>query len=329
VPAPSEVKVLFILGRGRSGSTVLDNLLGELDGFLSTGELHNVWKRGLVLGRSCGCGRPLPRCDMWSAVLAHGFGDLEDGLDPRQVVEWQSEVVDPSRMRRLLRAEPTTMCGWRALERYVATSARLYAGLREVTGARVIVDSSKRPTYGALLRLIPGIDPYFVHLVRDPRAVAFSRGRHKMNDDREMRRQSVPVTAVTWARRNRAARAVCAMHPPERSMLLRYEDFVRMPADSIREIATFVGEGVEGLSLSDEGTARLGANHTASGNPSRFSHGIIEIRLDDEWLTRQKVVDRLLATSLTIPALRRYGYPLRVGRGHTGTAPAVRSTSHS
>jgi len=33
-------KVLFITGRGRSGSTILDNLLGQLDGFFSLGQVN-------------------------------------------------------------------------------------------------------------------------------------------------------------------------------------------------------------------------------------------------------------------------------------------------
>ena len=33
------VKVLYIVGMGRSGSTILANSLGEVDGFFSAGEI--------------------------------------------------------------------------------------------------------------------------------------------------------------------------------------------------------------------------------------------------------------------------------------------------
>lgn len=39
------VKVLYVIGWGRSGSTILDNVLGQLDGCFSTGELHYFWER--------------------------------------------------------------------------------------------------------------------------------------------------------------------------------------------------------------------------------------------------------------------------------------------
>lgn len=50
------VRVLSIVGYTRSGSTLLDSILGELDGVFSAGELHYLWERGLLEHRTCGCG---------------------------------------------------------------------------------------------------------------------------------------------------------------------------------------------------------------------------------------------------------------------------------
>ena len=41
------VKVLLLAGSGRSGSTVLANLLGSVEGAFSGGELRYLWERGL------------------------------------------------------------------------------------------------------------------------------------------------------------------------------------------------------------------------------------------------------------------------------------------
>lgn len=47
----AEVKVLYIAGWGRSGSTILDNVLGQVEGFFSGGELSYLWERGLSENR--------------------------------------------------------------------------------------------------------------------------------------------------------------------------------------------------------------------------------------------------------------------------------------
>jgi len=56
------LKVLYVIGWDRSGSTLLDNLLGGVDGFFSSVELHKIWQEGLTEGRKCGCGRPVAAC---------------------------------------------------------------------------------------------------------------------------------------------------------------------------------------------------------------------------------------------------------------------------
>ena len=127
--------VVFILGSGHSGSTLLDRMIGSSPGFCSTGELverPRIDERADVDDR-CTCGAPILHCDFWVAV--------RDGGD-----------IDGS-----------------ASEDVAATIGRIGA----VAGARFVVDSSKRPW--RLLELIrAGLDVRVIHLVRDGRAVAFS-----------------------------------------------------------------------------------------------------------------------------------------------------------
>ena len=45
-------------GSGRSGSTLITTVLGQLDGCFAAGELRYLWQRGMVDNRPCGCGAP-------------------------------------------------------------------------------------------------------------------------------------------------------------------------------------------------------------------------------------------------------------------------------
>ena len=152
--------------------------------------------------------------------------------------------------------------------------APLYQSIGAVTGARVIIDSSKRPPDAALLRLVPGLDVYVVHLVRDPRAVAYSwrrtRGQPDPNGPVRLARHGTIHSTSRWVYRNAAAEAVMRAVPSDRVLRLRYESFVACPAQTVRSIMRFVGEDGPGPTFSDERTIELGINHTVSGNPSRF-----------------------------------------------------------
>lgn len=53
-----KIKVLYLAGWSRSGSTILSNILGEINGFFSTGEITYIWQRGLIINKLCGCDLP-------------------------------------------------------------------------------------------------------------------------------------------------------------------------------------------------------------------------------------------------------------------------------
>ena len=163
--------VLYIAGVGRSGSTLLDTLLGQLDGFVSVGELRNLWLRGLTDGWPCGCGAPVRECPFWSAVLEAAFGSA-GSVSVEAMRELQAHTV---RTRHLPALWWSTAHGPSdSVKRYGEVLSRLYHGIAEVSGARVVVDSSKHPSDALVASTLKGLELYVLHLVRDPRGVAFS-----------------------------------------------------------------------------------------------------------------------------------------------------------
>ena len=70
----NDVKVLYVLGVYRSGTTVLSNLIGQQEGFFTGGEINASWREFANDEGRCGCGAPLLQCEVWSKVLAAAFG---------------------------------------------------------------------------------------------------------------------------------------------------------------------------------------------------------------------------------------------------------------
>src|SRR3954451_18343438 len=79
------IKVLFVTGAARSGTTLVDLLLSQVPGITAVGELRYLWQRGLLERRLCGCGSPVPECVFWQAVL--DTAGLSDPTTPHRMVE--------------------------------------------------------------------------------------------------------------------------------------------------------------------------------------------------------------------------------------------------
>jgi hypothetical protein len=306
------VKVLYIAGSGRSGSTILDNTLGQIDGFFSVGELRYIWERGLIEDRLCGCGERVHQCPFWAAALTEAFG-AADAVDPLRMMRLQQLGTRVRHVPQMIRGASGRTLVERMGE-YPATMGRLYRGIRAASGCRVIVDSSKLPAYGNVVSHLPEVDLYVVHLVRDPRATAYSWLRRKAAPDRKegmMQRQRPLHAAALWTVWNWTTEKLWAADP-SRYLLVRYEDFVRTPKPIVERIVAFVGEKTEELPFVDDSTVRLAPTHTVAGNPSRFKTGDVALRPDDEWIRKMDTAQRFVVTSVAGPLLGRYGYPRRL-----------------
>lgn len=299
--ARERVRVLYVMGHGWSGSTLLGNVLGQLDGVVHVGELRTLWGEALPAGALCGCGAPILECPLWSSVLERAFGrPFTSGVDPNEVAAAHRRAVRVRNTVRLLRLGPAEARAWADLRTYTDVLGRLYRSIADVTGARVVVDTSKRAGDASILRLVDGVDPSFLHLVRDPRAVAYSWRRRGG--------RGPAATARDWVVYNLADELI-RRTSPGRPLRVRYEDFARAPGATLRRVAATL-DGAKDLPFLQGTTVTLDAVHTILGNPARFRTGPVEIREDDEWRTRLPPRDRSIVTALTLPLLLRYGYPV-------------------
>ena len=319
-PPASAWRVLFLGGLGRSGSTVLERVLGGLPRTTSVGELVHLWQRGVLDDESCGCGEPFSRCPFWKEVGSRAFGGWSTDLAQR-MLELRGRVDRTRYVPRLLL--PGALDRRRGeLREYVDAFTRLYGAIAEVSGAEVLVDSSKHPSLAACLRVARDLDLRIVHVVRDSRGVAYSwtkqvarpEGRDGGDGREMMARYSPARAAALWTGHNLTVALLGLLGVRRR--LLRYEDFVAAPAAALADVAAFAGLSVDPAQLGFvEGTVvEVGVAHTVSGNPMRFETGRLTLRRDDTWRTRLSRPRRLLVSALTLPLLLRYGYLRPSGR---------------
>ena len=314
------VKVVYVLGSPRCGSTLICNLLGELDGFFAAGEIRLLWQE--VAERGCGCGLPATECPVWSRMLA---AVEASGIARRHEVA--GLLRRTSRMQDLpgiLRAR-TARDLPAGTQRLATLLGATYRAVASATGARVIVDSSKSVAEAALLRHVPEVDPYVVHLVRDPRAMVHSWHRALAQDSKGTPARPTPSLALRWVLTNTASQAVGRRYGA-RAFVSTYERLVRSPEEHLAAIAAMVGEPVDVGFLADPDHERR-SRHIVGGNALRKGSGRIRVEEDREWQTKLPVSSFAPVTVLTLPLLRRYGYPLRRPAADAGDGPVPTTTT--
>jgi hypothetical protein len=304
-------RVVFLGGLGRSGSTLIERILGQLPGVCAVGEVVHLWQRGLEWDERCGCGRPFSACPFWQAVGEQAFGGWRR-VDPGLVRDLAARV-DRTRYIPALAAPRLARAVAARAERYAGYYAAVYAAVAAVSGAGTVVDSSKNASLAYLLRRHPDLDLRVVHVIRDSRGVAYSWTKHVTRpeataDQPEMHRYPPWHAALLWDAQNAACTLLGRLGTPTERV--RYEELLADPVGTVDRLCGFLGlpaGGHLGRFLAPD-SVRLEPAHTVSGNPMRFQTGTVPLRPDDAWRRQLPAADRRLVSALTLPLLLRYRY---------------------
>lgn len=261
--------IVYIVGVGHSGSTLLDLLLGSHSRTFSVGELIALstagkpGRRERVLASPCGCGAPTKHaCSFWSAVDRKLRADHATSLGELDV-----ESPDPDSFREVNRA--------------------LYETIAEASGRPYVVESSKRSF--RFRRLVDaGFDVRPIHILRAPHGVIAStvrKGHDWREECRRYSRQAVRTRRLLAEREH---------------MRIRYEALATRPEATVRGIMEWLGLDFEPGQLRWNDVV----HHTLAGNRMRLS-GDDSIRLDRRWKTDLSARQRFMISLYTLPARMR------------------------
>jgi hypothetical protein len=328
-----DCQVIYLGGMGRSGSTLAERLLGELPQVCVAGELVHLWQRGVADNERCGCGVAFGACEFWSAVGEAAFGGWSS-IDVARIAALRASVDRTRFIPKLTRRSvPARLEA--DLREYTSYYQRLYGAIAQVSGCRTVVDSSKHASLAFCLSRSDSLDLRVVHVIRDPRAVAYSwTTRVQRPEDpggSYMTRYSPLRAAREWNMQNASLGLLARSQTPV--LRVRYEDLVCEVKPTLRRICEFAGLTVKDSEFGFVGGggceqwAELRQAHTAAGNPMRFKTGKIAISQDDRWQTAMPAGQRRAVTALTLPLLSLYGYAGILGGRPPSTSTALGGTT--
>jgi Sulfotransferase family len=316
-----EPKVLYVLATGRSGSTLVDIVLGNHPDVESVGEFGYYLRPGRAAGSArggwheeqyCGCGERVNDCPFWSRVR-HEWGERVGTGD---VVGRYSELQEHyERYRRL----PSMMLRERRrpsarFREYIEYNRALFETICEVSGKPVVVDSTKNLPRAFALSQTSGIELYVIHLVRDVRGVADSRRKDLQKDLRAGVAEHIEGWSVWYSTANWLAKnLLCEWFRrrallPKRSIRLRYESFVRNPKGALDEIGDLMGLDMTELAEAVSAGEPLRVGHDIGGNRMRMSKDV-RVRPDaGRWGSVLSAREQRMSWAVAGWLMRSYGY---------------------
>lgn len=219
-PAAARPKLLYVLGTGRSGSTILGIALGNCEGIFYAGELH-LW-----LGRA---GKP----PLKGAERERFWGAVREQVTPAMSASEVRSLEQSAAVFQLrgLRARR------RLRKRYREIAGELCRAVARTSGATHVVDTSHFPRRARQLQALGSIELYVILLVRDPQAVVASYSR----DDRDFPRFNALTTNLYMWLTHLLSLFVFLRHPRDRRLLLHYESFIEEPERVLGEIFAMTG----------------------------------------------------------------------------------------
>lgn len=268
------MKVVYIVGKGRSGSTIVGDFLGSLDGAFHAGELNKLWEYCLLGPHSCSCGETMPSCVIWSEVMRLARQDERCAWSfkhPGEMVALQHRWITFTGFAKsaMTRADSS---------RYIQTMNGVYDAIQTVTGCETLIDGSKWALDPRILSPHANSENRVLHVVRDPRSVATSWQKSKIMPDTQapMPRFGAVHTSLSWSARVLASEWV-RRNAGAAGYMLQFEHVENSVENTLSDVARFCGLDASG-GLRGGDTVEINPGHSVMGNPTRFTTGTVQIK---------------------------------------------------
>lgn len=303
----TEKKIIYIMGHSRSGSTLLNTMLGITPNTMAASEIDAILIAGVTGNEYCSCGQRFNDCEFWAPVGESISKEMtlpigEFLANARFLQNWRSLIFK----RRL-----SENCA--KLEEYLRINDLLYSLIFKRSEADTVIDASKSPMRYWHLRNLEGYNFCLIHIVRDPRGVCWSQLRSFKKDlasgvQKDVKGVSYFKTIKSLYVNALLSEKLKRLHP-EKSITINYDELAKSSAESLKSIESSFNFDTQELMDKIANDVPLTQFHIAAGNRLRMNNNIV-LRHDESWRTGLSKVQYILITLLSLPLILRYKFKL-------------------
>ncbi|MBC8388147.1 MAG: sulfotransferase [Actinobacteria bacterium] len=292
------MNIIYILSYERSGSTLFHNVLGQIEGFFSVGELRYFADR-FHDTRPCGCGDKVTDCHFWRKVIAKFPNiNMQTSKIPRYIKGQYLPIIFLPFSKILIRL---------IFSRHLTYINQLYKAIEGESRSLVIIDSSKSPIYCYLLSLIPEINLKIIHLIRSVYGVEYSLYKRKQTGHPKYQKHNPLYGSVRWVLSNIVStKLVKKIGVPYKQ--IKYEQFILNPEKTVKLILDWLHMRDLNIDFIYKRGVTLYPTHSVGGSPSRHITGEVPLKLDIDWKKNLPQLYKTIISIIARPLLIKYGY---------------------
>jgi len=263
LPAEALPQVLYIMGTARSGSTILDIMLGHGEHCVATGELALIVQDGFIENKKCSCGQHFDACRFWSRIRE------EIDLSPSELAEWAA-------IQRKFDWHSgfffNLMTAFRQQEKilYQRYNSALLLAIQHISHRKVIVDSSKYSGRALALSRIPGINLRVICLTRSPEGILSSF--KKTNCDEQLPKSTLG-SMVYYCAVLTMLRISCWVLP-QTVLQIKYEELLSNPEKTLKKIERSSNINLKKVKQKIHQNTDFNTGHIVTGNRLRHQEKV-------------------------------------------------------
>jgi len=217
-------KIIYILGTGRSGSTLLEIAIGNSDNIFDAGELVRYFKKnGIPNGFSENSDNFL----FWKKVSEDFFTKY-----PEETYENLYNIASYFEYHSNFLLNLLGIMSRNKIKYYKQIINDFYQSIYNNVNEEWIIDASKYPGRALTLEKYLNAQVYFIYLIRNPKGVIKSFRKK----DLEQPSQSFISANIYYFIINLYARLTQLIIPNKRFITVKYENFIKNPVKELTKI---------------------------------------------------------------------------------------------
>jgi hypothetical protein len=278
-----KIKLIYILGTGHNGSTILDLLIGSSKEVFTTGELffYNLYKSDSSYKKTgskylCTCKKEFIDCDFWKKIISAGDFKIKKNFSIYENLKISILILLP-----FIRYNK---------KKFTDESYELLNIIKSNTNNKVkyILDSSKDPRRLFYLMNDQRIDILPMLLIRDARAVAHSYN-NKIREKYNLKRENVFLNMIKWFVVNYMSKRV--IKRAEIYLKFTYEEFCININSYIEILNDALNINISKKNYIKEINEKK--IHNIGGNIMRFNK-LSSIKINENWKAELSIFKKII-----------------------------------